>query len=119
MEDTGKQRSPNCTAWMPFLMPCSWMEIPVKSSRWATPCEAKVSLRLSRRRWQRRKGSGWRMDVVNRDEVPAFITKDTSTIRELLAPRNSRIVRQSLAEATLPPGASTDAHYHPNTEEIY
>lgn len=59
------------------------------------------------------------MDVINRDGVPAFITKDTSTIREILAPRNSCIVRQSLAEATLAPGASTEAHYHPNTEEIY
>jgi mannose-6-phosphate isomerase-like protein (cupin superfamily) len=59
------------------------------------------------------------MDVINRDSVPAFITKDTSTIRELLAPRNSRIVRQSLAEANLAPGAATEAHYHPNTEEIY
>jgi mannose-6-phosphate isomerase-like protein (cupin superfamily) len=59
------------------------------------------------------------MDVIKRDSVPAFITKDTSTIRELLAPRNSRIARQSLAEASLAPGAATDAHYHPNTEEIY
>ncbi|MCS6777858.1 MAG: cupin domain-containing protein [Chloroherpetonaceae bacterium] len=59
------------------------------------------------------------MDVVNRGQVRAFITKDTSTIRELLAPRNSVIQRQSLAEATLAPGAQTDAHFHPGTEEIY
>ena len=59
------------------------------------------------------------MDVINRNEVTAFMTKDTSTIREILAPRNSSIERQSLAEATLPPGAMTQAHYHPNTEEIY
>lgn len=59
------------------------------------------------------------MDVVQRDTVPAFTTKDTSTIREILAPRNSGIERQSLAEATLPPGAATQAHSHPNTEEIY
>ena len=57
------------------------------------------------------------MDVIQRDAVSAFTTKDTSTIRELLAPRNSGIERQSLAEATLPPGAATEAHFHPNTEE--
>ncbi len=59
------------------------------------------------------------MDVINRDTVIAFTTKDTSTIREILAPRNSDIARQSLAEASLPSGASTQAHYHPQTEEIY
>ncbi len=59
------------------------------------------------------------MDVINRNLVRAFTTKDTSTIREILAPRNSAIRRQSLAEATLPPGAATEAHTHPATEEIY
>ena len=59
------------------------------------------------------------MDVFNLDEVNAFITKDGSEIRELLAPRNSVIQKQSLAEARLPPGGSTTAHYHPKTEEIY
>jgi len=59
------------------------------------------------------------MDVVNRNATEAFVTKDTSVIREILAPRNSVIARQSLAEATLPPGATTQAHYHPKTEEIY
>lgn len=59
------------------------------------------------------------MDVVNRNAVAAFTTKDTSTIREILAPRNSGVARQSLAEATLPPGAATQAHLHPQTEELY
>ncbi len=59
------------------------------------------------------------MDVVNRDSVTPFVTKDTSVIREILAPRNSGIARQSLAEATLAPGAETQTHLHPNTEEIY
>jgi mannose-6-phosphate isomerase-like protein (cupin superfamily) len=59
------------------------------------------------------------MDVINRDQADAFTTKDSSTIREILAPRNSSILRQSLAEATIGPGASTQAHYHPGTEEIY
>jgi mannose-6-phosphate isomerase-like protein (cupin superfamily) len=59
--------------------------------------------------------------VVQRDAVPAFITKDSSEIREILAPRNAplAIQKQSLAEATIAPGAATEAHYHPNTEEIY
>ena len=59
------------------------------------------------------------MDIKNLAEVPAFITKDGSEIRELLAYRNSAIRNQSLAEARLPAGASTQEHYHPKAEEIY
>ena len=59
------------------------------------------------------------MHVKNLSEVPAFATKDGSEIRELLAHRNSAIRNQSLAEARLPAGASTQEHYHPQTEEIY
>jgi mannose-6-phosphate isomerase-like protein (cupin superfamily) len=59
------------------------------------------------------------MDVRNIDESPAFITRDGSEIRELLAHRNSSIRNQSLAEARLAPGQSTTPHYHPRTEEIY
>src|SRR5258708_7152438 len=59
------------------------------------------------------------MDIRNINRVPAFITKDGSEIRELLAERNSSIRRQSLAEARLPVGASTTPHHHPQTEEIY
>jgi len=59
------------------------------------------------------------MDIRQIDVVPAFTTKDGSEIRELLAYRNSCIVKQSLAEARLPPGSSTTPHYHPLTEEIY
>jgi mannose-6-phosphate isomerase-like protein (cupin superfamily) len=59
------------------------------------------------------------MDVKNLNEVEAFITKDGSEIRELLAHRNSAIRNQSLAEARLAPGASTAPHYHMKTEEIY
>ena len=60
-----------------------------------------------------------RMDVKNLTDVPAFITKDGSEIRELLAYRNSVIKNQSLAEARLPVGASTQEHYHAKTEEVY
>ena len=59
------------------------------------------------------------MDIKNLDAAPAFITKDGSEIRELLAPRNSAIRNQSLAEARLPAGTSTQEHYHARTEEIY
>jgi mannose-6-phosphate isomerase-like protein (cupin superfamily) len=59
------------------------------------------------------------MDVKNLQEVTAFITKDGSEIRELLAHRNSAIRNQSLAEARLPVGTSTQEHYHPKAEEIY
>jgi mannose-6-phosphate isomerase-like protein (cupin superfamily) len=59
------------------------------------------------------------MDIKNLNEVPPFATKDGSEIRELLAHRNSSIRHQSLAEARLLPGASTQEHYHPRTEEIY
>ena len=59
------------------------------------------------------------MDVQNIDRVEAFTTKDGSEIRELLAHRNSCIRNQTLAEARLPAGASTAAHHHVRTEEIY
>ncbi len=59
------------------------------------------------------------MDIKNLNEVPSFITKDGSEIRELLAHRNSAIRNQSLAEARLPVGGSTQEHYHVKTEEIY
>ena len=59
------------------------------------------------------------MDIMNLGDCQAFITKDGSQIRELLSHRNSVIRKQSLAEATVPPGAITQRHYHPVTEEIY
>jgi mannose-6-phosphate isomerase-like protein (cupin superfamily) len=59
------------------------------------------------------------MDVKNLGDVAAFVTKDGSKIRELLAHRNSAIRNQSLAEARLAPGASTQEHCHLKTEEIY
>jgi len=59
------------------------------------------------------------MDIKNLNEVPPFITKDGSEIRELLAHRNSVIRHQSLAEARLPAGGATQEHYHIKTEEIY
>jgi mannose-6-phosphate isomerase-like protein (cupin superfamily) len=59
------------------------------------------------------------MEINNLEAIPAFITKDGSEIRELLAYRNSSIRNQSLAEARLPVGTATEEHYHPIAEEIY
>ena len=59
------------------------------------------------------------MEIKSVSAAPPFITKDGSEIRELLAYRNSSIRQQSLAEARLPAGASTQEHYHARTEEIY
>lgn len=59
------------------------------------------------------------MDLTARSTVAAYITKDGSEIRELLNSANSPLLNQSLAEATVKPGASTLRHYHAVTEEIY
>jgi phosphoribosylaminoimidazole-succinocarboxamide synthase len=59
------------------------------------------------------------MKVVNRNDVETFVTKDSSEIREILAPANSEMKNQSLAEAGVSPGRSTEEHFHPLTEEIY
>jgi len=59
------------------------------------------------------------MDVINQRETVPFTTADGSTIRELLAHRNSAIRQQSLAEARLNPGCATIPHHHAVTEEIY
>jgi len=47
-------------------------------------------------------------------EVTPFITKDGSRIREF-----AHTDAQSLAEATVEPGAETEEHFHRNTEELY
>ena len=52
-------------------------------------------------------------------EVPAFTTKDGSTIRELMHPRSHDAREQSLAEATVPPGVATVLHRHAESEEVY
>jgi mannose-6-phosphate isomerase-like protein (cupin superfamily) len=52
-------------------------------------------------------------------EVPPYITKDGSEIRELMHPSVHGNRAQSLAEATVPPGATTLLHRHAITEELY
>ena len=60
------------------------------------------------------------MEVRSLERAEPFVTKDGSTIRELLGLPTSALVRnQSLAEATLGPGQATERHYHRESEEIY
>ncbi len=59
------------------------------------------------------------MIVRSLEEAKAFTTVDGSTIRELLGLPTAPVRNQSLAEATLEPGQSTQRHYHREAEEIY
>jgi mannose-6-phosphate isomerase-like protein (cupin superfamily) len=56
---------------------------------------------------------------ANLNELDSFTTKDGSSIRELAGPAWTPVRKQSLAEATVPPGGATAEHYHPKTEELY
>lgn len=53
------------------------------------------------------------------DAVPAYITQDGSSIRELMHPAVQGNVKQSLAEASVPVGGATLLHRHRNSEELY
>jgi len=60
------------------------------------------------------------VEVRSLGRAEPFVTRDGSTIRELLGLPTSALVRnQSLAEATLAPGRATERHYHRDSEEIY
>ena len=48
-----------------------------------------------------------------------FTTKDGSIIRSILDRANSPVQNQSLAEATVPAGVTTQRHYHRVSEEFY
>jgi mannose-6-phosphate isomerase-like protein (cupin superfamily) len=58
------------------------------------------------------------MEIARRSELPAYVTRDGSEIREWVAPGTPGR-RQSLAEATIGAGRSTLAHYHRESEEVY
>ena len=55
----------------------------------------------------------------NRDGVEPYVTKDGSVVRELMHPAVQGNLSQSLAEATVSPGARTLRHRHLRSEEIY
>jgi dihydrofolate reductase len=54
-----------------------------------------------------------------RSEVVPYLTRDGSIIRELMHPGVHGNRGQSLAEALVPPGATTRLHRHRGSEEIY
>ncbi|HKO73688.1 MAG TPA: cupin domain-containing protein [Gaiellaceae bacterium] len=59
------------------------------------------------------------MEVRSREDAEAFTTLDGSTIRVLLDAAFGGAANQSLAEASLGAGQSTQRHYHAGSEEIY
>jgi mannose-6-phosphate isomerase-like protein (cupin superfamily) len=59
------------------------------------------------------------MEVTSYTDIEPFITKDGSEIREWAGPVSAPARNQSLAEATIPVGGATTAHYHRVTEELY
>lgn len=59
------------------------------------------------------------MIVKQLAEQSPFTTADGSTIRSILDRSNAPVELQSLAEASLDPGHSTERHYHRRSEEIY
>jgi len=59
------------------------------------------------------------VEIVRLDQREPFITLDGSQIRELAGVPSGNAAQQSLAQATVPPGARTEAHYHRRSEEIY
>jgi len=59
------------------------------------------------------------MEIRNRNDQEPFTTKDGSTITSLLDLSNAPVKNQSLAEAFIPAGGSTQRHYHRDSEEFY
>lgn len=59
------------------------------------------------------------MIVQNLSSQKPFITKDGSRIRSILDLTNAPVHHQSLAEAFVPAGSSTDRHFHKLSEEFY
>ena len=59
------------------------------------------------------------MEIRNKAEQVPFTTKDGSTITSLLDAANAPVKNQSLAEAFIPAGGSTQRHYHKDSEEFY
>lgn len=59
------------------------------------------------------------MDVVRLEQREPFVTADGSSIRELAGVPSGNATNQSLAEAVVPPGGATIAHFHRLAEEIY
>ena len=52
-------------------------------------------------------------------DIPPYVTKDGSEIRELMHPSRHGARQQSLAEAIVAAGEATTLHSHRVTEEVY
>jgi mannose-6-phosphate isomerase-like protein (cupin superfamily) len=59
------------------------------------------------------------MHVRSYEEIEPFVTLDGSEIREWAGRVSAPAQNQSLAEATIPVGGATTAHYHRLSEELY
>ena len=59
------------------------------------------------------------MHLLNIEMQLPFTTKDGSTIRSILDRTNAPVRNQSLAEARVPAGITTQRHYHRASEEFY
>lgn len=59
------------------------------------------------------------MIIQNLSSQKPFITKDGSQIRSILDRTNAPVQNQSLAEASLAPGQTTEPHLHKKSEELY
>lgn len=56
---------------------------------------------------------------TQREAIASYLTRDGSSIRELMHPAQHGNRNQSLAEATVPVGQGTRLHRHRQSEELY
>ena len=59
------------------------------------------------------------VDKTSYKSIRSYITKDGSSIKELMHPSAHGNANQSFAEATVSPGIKTQAHRHRKSEELY
>ena len=59
------------------------------------------------------------LDKTSCKNIRSYITKDGSSIKELMHPSTHGNANQSFAEATVSPGVKTQAHRHQKSEELY
>jgi len=57
--------------------------------------------------------------ITRQKQLPTYITKDGSSICELMHPAQHKNKNQSLAQAIVPVNTETQLHYHKLTEELY
>ena len=57
--------------------------------------------------------------ITKQSNLPTYITKDDSTICELMHPQQQDNSNQSLAQASVAVNKETQLHYHRISEELY